>query len=140
MAMGQEESDDVVVPEGRRKAVPTAPLVWGGKDVTASEEVRQLELFRETADSPKGADVDRGAGGPAMLPRSVPKSRTMQGAVSPAMTMSEVAEEVNLRRAFQKVASNKGAPGPDRQSIAEVREHLDETLKLGKLRAQADVG
>jgi hypothetical protein len=44
------------------------------------------------------------------------------------MTMEEVASEENLRMAFQQVASNKGAPGPDRQSVVEVREHLDELL------------
>jgi len=44
------------------------------------------------------------------------------------MTMEEVASEENLRRAFQTVASNKGAPGPDRQSIDEVREYLGEIL------------
>jgi group II intron reverse transcriptase/maturase len=41
------------------------------------------------------------------------------------MTLEEVANETNLREAFDKVASNKGAPGPDRQSIQEVQEHLD---------------
>jgi len=39
--------------------------------------------------------------------------------------MEEVADEANLREAFDRVASNKGAPGPDRQSVAEMREHLD---------------
>ncbi len=34
----------------------------------------------------------------------------------------------HLREAFRKVASNKGAPGPDRQSVEEVREHLDDVL------------
>jgi len=33
-----------------------------------------------------------------------------------------------LYEAFQNVASNKGAPGPDRQSIDQVREHLNELL------------
>jgi RNA-directed DNA polymerase len=46
----------------------------------------------------------------------------------PAMTIEEVASEENLRIAFQQVASNKGAPGPDRLSVEEVREHLDEIL------------
>jgi RNA-directed DNA polymerase len=44
------------------------------------------------------------------------------------MTMEEVASQDNLRRAFERVASNKGAPGPDRQSVDEVREHLDAVL------------
>ena len=44
------------------------------------------------------------------------------------MTMEEVASQDNLRRAFERVASNDGAPGPDRQSVAEVRERLDVVL------------
>jgi group II intron reverse transcriptase/maturase len=46
----------------------------------------------------------------------------------PAMTIEEVASERNLAKAFQRVASNKGAPGPDRRTIAEVQEHLHEVL------------
>jgi len=40
--------------------------------------------------------------------------------------MEKVAER--LEDAFYRVASNKGAPGPDRQSISDVRKHLDEIL------------
>jgi group II intron reverse transcriptase/maturase len=42
--------------------------------------------------------------------------------------MEEIADEKNLRIAFMEVASNKGAPGPDRQSIDEVRERIDSLL------------
>jgi len=42
-------------------------------------------------------------------------------------TMEEVVE--GLGEAFKSVASNKGAPGPNRQSIDEVRDHLDEILQ-----------
>jgi group II intron reverse transcriptase/maturase len=45
------------------------------------------------------------------------------------MTMEEVADENNLRSAFRQVASNKGAAGPDRQSVEEVREHLEGVLR-----------
>lgn len=128
MVKGQEESDDLVVPEDRRKAVPTARNAQGGKEVTAREVTEQLGLFRETAGSPKGVDREHGAGGPASKPRTVPKSRTKKEIVPSAMTMESVAEENNLRRAFKQVASNKGAPGPDRQSVEEVREHLTEAL------------
>jgi RNA-directed DNA polymerase len=44
------------------------------------------------------------------------------------MTMEEVASEENLREAFEEVARNKGAAGPDGQTIDEVRERLGETL------------
>jgi RNA-directed DNA polymerase len=45
------------------------------------------------------------------------------------MTMQEIANEMNLRMAFSRVATNRGAPGPDRQSIEEVRPNLDECLR-----------
>jgi group II intron reverse transcriptase/maturase len=44
------------------------------------------------------------------------------------MTMEEVASDENLRRAFEAVARNRGAGGPDGQSIEQVREHLGEVL------------
>jgi len=130
MTKGREKSDGRTVPEGRRKTVPTEPGARGGKATTASEQAGQLELFRETADSPKGADGGADAGQPAPATHAVPKSRNTMGNAPPAMTMEEVASEGNLRRAFQQVASNKGGPGPDRQSIAEVREHLGELLPM----------
>jgi group II intron reverse transcriptase/maturase len=40
--------------------------------------------------------------------------------------MEEVTER--LLEAFENVAANRGAPGPDRQSIEQVREHLSELL------------
>jgi hypothetical protein len=124
MAKGREKSDGRRVPEDRRKAVPSAKR-RGGKATTAEEAVGQLGLFRETADSPPGATGGVDVGRPTPVPRVVPKSRTKKRESPPAMTMEEVAKEENLRKAFQAVASNKGAPGPDRQSIEEVREHLD---------------
>jgi len=129
MSKGREESDGRIVPEGRRKAVPSAARC-GGKATTAREEVGQLGLFRETADSPKGADGGVDAGLPAPVPRAVPKSRTTKRESPPAMTMEEVTSEENLMRAYQKVASNKGAPGPDRQGIEEVQKHINEILPV----------
>jgi len=46
------------------------------------------------------------------------------------MTMEEVTSEENLRRAFGEVAQNRGAPGPDGRSVAEVRAHLHELLPV----------
>jgi group II intron reverse transcriptase/maturase len=45
-------------------------------------------------------------------------------------TMEEVAEEGNLFGAFMRVKENDGAPGPDRQSIEEVDEHIWEILPV----------
>jgi group II intron reverse transcriptase/maturase len=55
----------------------------------------------------------------------VPKAKVKKQAAMSA-TLEEVA--TNLRLAFENVASNKGAPGPDQQSIAAVRQHLDTIL------------
>lgn len=104
MTKGQEKSDDPVVPKGLRKPAETARSERGGKGVTASEVVEQLELFDGTADRPK----------PPNKQRTAPR----------AMTIEEIANESNLMEAFLRVASNKGAPGPDRMTVQEVREHI----------------
>jgi len=129
MTTRREGSDGRVVPEGGRKAVPTA-AARGGKATTASEQAGQLALFTETADSPEGAVPGASRG----LPRSdarhaVPKSEDKVSPPLPAMTMEEVARDGNLRRAFERVASNDGAPGPDRQAVSSVRKHLDEVVR-----------
>jgi RNA-directed DNA polymerase len=46
------------------------------------------------------------------------------------MTMEEVASDDNLRRAFEEVAQNRGAPGPDGRSVDEVRAHLTTLLPM----------
>src|SRR3954468_3439983 len=126
MAKRPEESDGRVVPEGVRKGVSTAAM-RGGKAATASETGGQLRLFFETAESPRGASAEHG--GPSH-PESawVPKSKDTNREDPPAMTMEEVASDENLRAAFEGVARNKGAAGPDGQGIEEVREHLEEIL------------
>jgi group II intron reverse transcriptase/maturase len=87
-------------------------------------------MFRATAEHPRGAVGGADADQSAPAPRAVPKARTRKGTALPAMTMEEVASQENLRRAFERVASNDGAPGPDRQSVVEVRAHLDAVLPV----------
>ena len=129
--MRREESDGRGVPQGRRKAVPTAHREWGGKATTASKRAGQRSLFLETADSPQGAVPGTRTDQPAPRARyAVPKSRNTPGETLPAMTMEEVASDGNLIRAFGEVAQNRGAPGPDGRSIDEVRKHLRELLPV----------
>ena len=127
MAKGREKSDGRMVPQGRRKTVVTAAR-RGGKATTASKQVGQLGLFCETADSPEGDDAGADVGRPTPAPSALPKSQNTRGGVLPAMTMEEVASYGNLMQAFECVEANKGAPGPDRQSIKEVGEYIDEIL------------
>ena len=130
MAKGREESDGREVPKSRRKSVLTALQNWmrGGKATTASKQTRQLGLFSETADSPKGDDDEADEGLPPPATIAVPKSENTKGQVTSAMTMEEVASYGNLMCAFGRVASNDGAPGPDRKSIEEVAAHLGELV------------
>lgn len=125
--MSRQKSDDRVVPEGRRKAVPTRAS-GGGKAVTVDEEVaRQPGLPFATAEAPRKRDAgakkrtDLSAREPA--PRQ--KASGNEGTAA-SVTMEAVVERLSM--AFDKVAANQGAPGPDRQTIAQVREYLDDLL------------
>jgi retron-type reverse transcriptase len=121
MTKGREKSD-------RRTVLRKGGNAPGGTAATASEEARQLGLFGETADSPQGADGGAEVDRSTSESRAVPKSRNRPVQCLPAMTMEEVASDGNLKRAFRHVASNKGAPGPDRQSVSWVRKHLEELV------------
>lgn len=127
MTKDREKSDDLIVPEGRRKPIQTA-RTRGGKGVTESKAAGQLGLHLGTADSPQGVEVGSGGHRCPPEPAAVPKPRgTTRGFLRP-MTMEEVADRGNLADAFRRVASNDGAAGPDGQSVAEVREHLGRIL------------
>jgi RNA-directed DNA polymerase len=108
MTKGREIKDGCAVPQGRRKAVETVRRTRGGKATTASEQVGQLELLFGTAEEPK--------------------PENMKSGFPLAMTLEEVGCYDNLMRAFELVEANDGAPGPDRQSVKKVREHLDTIL------------
>ena len=90
--MGREKSEGRVVPEGRRKAVPTAADVSlrGGKATPASEQAGQLQLFSETADSPQEAVAGADTGRPVPAPSAVPKSEATRRGLLPPMTLSVI--------------------------------------------------
>jgi group II intron reverse transcriptase/maturase len=131
--MTQKKSEDLILPEGLRKSASTQATErpGGGKGISVNEQAWQLGLPFATADDPEAreaagrvhGDADGGLPLPAALvvPKAKRKERTAMSA-----TLEEVVE--GLDEAFRSVASNKGAPGPDRQTIAEVQEHLDEIL------------
>jgi RNA-directed DNA polymerase len=129
--MAQQKSEDCVVLQDRRKTVQTrgTERLGGGKAVPVNQQARQLRLRFGTAEKEASRDVPPvGEAEPSVLgpaTRAEPKpGRTKRWVVS--ATMEEVVR--CLRGAFAKVASNRGAPGPDGRSIAEVREHLDGVL------------
>lgn len=126
--MVRQKSDGRVVPEGRRKPVPPRARE-AGKATTVEQQGGQLELFSGTAEGTEARArvIDGGAvrGAPRSAPRATPKPETKRQTVQP-VTMEAIAAE--LRDAFHKVAANRGAPGPDRQTVDEVRKHLDVVL------------
>jgi RNA-directed DNA polymerase len=126
--MAQQKSDDCIVPMGRRKAL--SPRRGGdGKAVTVEEEEAQQPLLPfATAEVPRerAGAKSRGDLSPRK-PAPTPKANDKQGNAVPA-TMESVVER--LLPAFAKVAANKGAPGPDRQTIAWVRKHLPKILPI----------
>ena len=131
--MTQQKSERRDVPQARRKAGVTGRVeaTRGGKGAPVEEATRQLGLNFGTAESRK-AQAGRVVGGaeagrPVPATYGAPQPKGKEGICS-STSMDAVCRK--LKEAFQNVASNGGAPGPDRQSIEEVREHLEETLAV----------
>ena len=127
--MTQQKSEDRIVPKapGNRGQTRNTRMSGGGKAVPVKEEGRQQKLNFATAENAR----QRGAEGRRDMARStsqlqkVRKAKGKQKRVGPAR-IEEVIER--LEEAFEKVAANRGAPGPDRQSIEYVREHIQELI------------
>lgn len=91
--------------------------------MTVNERTLQLGLCFGTAEIPQGTVGEAAMGLPVAATRAEPKPRHKEQRATSA-TMEEVCER--LTYALDNVASNKGAPGPDRQRIEQVREHWSE--------------
>src|SRR5450432_1089289 len=114
--MAQQKSEDRVVPEGGVMPAERAGSSSGGqgKAVPVEETAVQLCLPIVTAENPKGATRRRSRDRLGEIRAGAPKAIGKVGTASSA-TMEEVA--YRLTDALLKVASNKGAPGPDGQTI-----------------------
>jgi len=128
--MTQQKSEDRIVPEGLRKLTSTRGFErpGGGKAVPVEGEDPQLMLRFATAENPRRTRGAEGARKPDLSGAGaykVPKARSKPRRAGPAR-MEEVVER--LEEAFAHVAANKGAPGPDRQTIRQVRKRLPEEM------------
>lgn len=85
-----------------------------GKAIPVEETAVQLSLPIATAENPKGATRRKTRDRLGAIRAGAPKAIDKTGTAAPA-TMEEVAKR--LTDALLKVASNKGAPGPDGQTI-----------------------
>jgi RNA-directed DNA polymerase len=125
--MTQQKSEEREVVQGPGNRSVTHPLERGAgaKAFAVEEETRQSCLLFETAEVPARAGRvirtarSRERAARHARPLSKGKARLAQSA-----TIEAVSE--GLEEAFQQVARNHGAPGADRQSIEQVREHWSE--------------
>ena len=130
--MAQQKSEDRVLLEGGvMPAEPAGSSPGGqGKAVPVEQTALQLELPIATAENPRGsareATPDRSGARRAGVPKAIVNAEKAMSA-----TMEEVAKR--LTTALLKVAANKGAPGPDGQTIDELREQWP--VVLPKLQA-----
>jgi hypothetical protein len=111
--MARQKSEDRTGPKSRRKTASTRRFETsgGGKAVPVNERTGQLGLRFGTAEDPAaqavGADGVADTGRPVPATRAVPKPRRKEKKATSA-TMEEVTKR--LYEAFDKVASNQGAP------------------------------
>lgn len=129
-AMAQQKSEHRIRAQAKRKPGKTQgiELSGGAKAVPVEQRTRQLGLPLGTAEETTQVITDGEA--VRALPRTAthaaPKPKGREKKVVSA-TMEEVCNRLEL--AFQNVARNRGAPGPDQQSIEQVREHLPALLR-----------
>ena len=130
--MTRQKSESRIGPQSRRKSALTRDPEQreGGKATPVNEQTGQLRLPFETAEEfpamkTVGVDAEVAPSLERAATRAMPESKDKKE-TAPPVTMEEVSSR--LEQAFQKVAANKGAPGPDRQSIDEVRKHLSELV------------
>ena len=114
--MAQQKSEDRVVPEGGVMPAERAGSSPGGqgKAVPVEETAVQLSLPIATAENPQGATRRRTRDRLGVLRAGASKAIVNEETAAP-VTMDELANR--LTSALLKVASNKGAPGPDGQTI-----------------------
>ena len=103
-----------------------------GKAIPVEETAVQLSLPIATAENPRGATRRKTRDRLGAVRAGAPKAIGNAGKAAPA-TMEEVAKR--LTDALLKVASNKGAPGPDGQTIEALLEQWPVVLP----RLQADL-
>ena len=140
--MTQQKRDRRTKVQGHRKGAVTRRVenVGGASAATVNEQALQLQLRLGTAEDPKGAVGVAAMYLPNAATRAAPKPKRNEQRATSA-TMEEVGKR--LTYALENVASNKGAPGPDRQSIEQVREHwseLEPVLRAALLKGTYEPG
>lgn len=125
--MAQQKSENRVVPEDQGNLVPTRGVEspGGGKAVPVDESVRQLALPFATTECPQGSfGADEGD----LSPSEASKGSKADGKDEKCQPATIDGMTERLTMALHRVASNKGAPGPDGQTIGELQVQWEEVL------------
>ena len=125
--MRREKSDMSMVPQGVGNNAITAKK-QGGKAHTVKQTATQLKLLPETAESLRGGFSEMEQDESCSASGGLRKSGGKKESGLPALTMEAVAEVKNLEEACKRIAANRGAPGPDGQSIEDVKRNLKTLL------------
>ncbi len=122
MAITPGRRDKSAVPEAGRKSRPTdaSKEQRGGNALAVEKRSIQLELFATTAEAKPETAKARGGGAPS---KGVPKPKAPKVANTTFLYGPAEMERVcaGLNASLEKVAANQGAPGPNRQSVKEVK-------------------
>ncbi len=131
--MAQQKSEDRVLPQGGVMPAEPAARAWAGKGRRSRSMKRRCssDCRSRQQKTRKGPPAD-GSGRLGAVRAGVPKAIVNAGTAAPA-TMEEVANR--LTSALLKVVSNKGAPGPDGQTIEALADQWPVVLP----RLQADL-
>ena len=125
----RQSNENRAVPKGRRKSDPTREIKPPGlgKAVPVYEQAIQLALPFDTAEDSAQAEYVAGSDSSPKesVPSAEPKSEDTYEYAA-LVTMESATRFLSM--AFQNVASNKGAAGPDGRSIEAVRKHLPKLL------------
>ena len=119
--MARQKSEDRVLLEGGVMPAERAGSSPGrqGKAIPVEQTAGQLRLLIATAENPRGAARRASADRSAVSEVRVPEAIVNVESVTP-VTMEEVVSR--LTAALVKVVANKGAPGPDGQTVGELLE------------------
>ncbi len=146
--MAQQKSDSRIVPKGPRKLASSRGVEppGGGKATAVKGDDLQLAMSFATAESSRTKREAERVNKPNLFGAGTHKVPQAE-ANSSQQDHARIEKVVQcLREAFAKVAANKGAPGPDRQTIEDVQQHwpkvaakllrtlLDGTYRPGEIR------
>ncbi len=127
--MARQKSEDRIKPQRRGNTSPTRArrANAGGKAIPVNEEVKQFTLFAESAEesAKAAADVRTVRHLRRTVRHAKPESADRREKAAPA-TIEAVIDR--LYEAFENVARNRGAPGPDGMSIQEIESRLPEIM------------